>query len=71
MDLNQYHRETEEHFYSISSLVFGMKKNTNKTRHQTLAWRPACNITPIASFITCKQQYLIVIYSLAATKLKF
>ena len=32
----------------------GKKTKISKT-HQTSAWRPACNLTPVASYITCHE----------------
>jgi len=31
------------------------RKGKDKKWHQTSAWRPACNLTPVASYITCHQ----------------
>ena len=33
----------------------GGKKTKISKKHQTSAWRPACNLTPVASYITCHE----------------
>jgi len=45
-------KQKEQSFYAHQSKA---TKREDKEWHQTSAWRPACNLTPVASYITCHQ----------------
>jgi len=44
--LNTRNKETKSRHFKCEKRI---------EKHQTSAWRPACSLTPVASYITCHQ----------------